>query len=160
MLAFGFVALTRFIGFQRPLAVLALTFYAFGTVAVMGAATMSGFVMPQLVEAAHAPGAAQTGVYYQGLAQLTHWLNQGFAHVHVALMSVALALYALAWPGKGVPAWAMRGLGLVVGVGVLAWQLSDTLVLNVHGMGAVVIAHGVWTLAAAAALWHGAKAAS
>lgn len=152
VLLFGAVVLTRFLGFERPLPLLGVCFYAIGTVAVMGAASMSGLVMERLVEAAHTPGAGESGVPFQGLANLTHWINQAFAHVHTAMMSIAILCWSLGWPGK---AWIVRGLGVVVAVGILAWQLSGTLTLTVHGMGAVVILQALWTFAAAGALWRG-----
>lgn len=150
VLLFGAVALTQWLGFNRPLPLLALCFYAIGTAAVMGAASMSGLVMAQLVTAAHTHGAAASGVPFQGLANLTHWINQAFAHIHTAMMSIAVLLWSLAWP-KG---WVIRVLGLVIGIGTLAWQLSGTLMLNVHGMGAVVLLQAIWTISAASVLWH------
>jgi hypothetical protein len=33
----------------------------------------------------------------------------------------------------------------MIGVGVFAWLVSGALELNVHGMGAVVIAQGLWS---------------
>ncbi|WP_395644975.1 hypothetical protein [Terricaulis sp.] len=152
VLLFGALALTRFLGAERALPLLGLCFYAIGTVAVMGAASMSGLVMSQLVEAAHTPGAGASGVPFQGLANLTHWINQAFAQVYVAMLSIALLLWSVSWPGK---AWIVRGLGVVIALGTLVWQLSGTLVLNIHGMGAVVLLQALWTFAAAGALWRG-----
>ncbi len=151
VLAFGAAMLTRHLGFERPLAVLGLSFYAFGTVTVMLAATMSGFIMPEVVAAAHAPDLAQ-GESYRQFAHYTFWLNQAFANTHAALMSLGILCWSLAWPGKTIGAWALRVLGVAVGLGVLAWQMSGTLVLDIHGMGAVVLAQAVWTIAAATAL--------
>lgn len=150
VLLFGAVALTQWLGFGRPLPLLGLCFYALGTTAVMGAASMSGLVMEQLVSAAHTPGAGASGVPFQGLANLTHWINQAFANIHTAMMSIAVVLWSLSWP-KG---WMLRVLGVVIGVGTLGWQLSGTLMLNVHGMGAVVLLQAIWTIAAASVLWR------
>ena len=42
--------------------------------------------------------------------------------------------------------------GIVVGAGILAWLFSGTLTLNVHGMGAVVMAQGDWFILAGVGL--------
>lgn len=152
LLLFGATMLSRHISFERPLAVLALSFYAVGAVAVMLAATMSGFVMPEIAAAAHAPDAAASGTNFQALAALTRWLNQAFAHLHTALMCVAIFAWSLAWPGRTSGAWALRILGFAVALGILGWQLSGALTLDIHGMGAVVIGQAVWIIAAAAAM--------
>jgi hypothetical protein len=143
LLTFGSFALTRSIGFANVPAVLAFFFYLFGAVAVMMAATMSGLVAPRLIEAQMAAtGADQTMIH--ALLRLEWYLNQSFATLHVALFCGAIALWALSWPDKGVLAAAIQITGLIVGLGIFAWLISGTLTLNVHGMGAVVIAQGAW----------------
>ncbi|MCE9521586.1 MAG: hypothetical protein K8S25_04045 [Alphaproteobacteria bacterium] len=150
LLTFGIFALTRSIGLDRPLPALALAFYAFGAVAVMCAAIMSGLVATRLIEASREAG-ADTALLH-GLSQLEWYLNQSFATVHVALFSVAIALLALSWPGKNLLSAILQISGLVVGIGVFAWLASGTLTLDVHGMGAVVLIQGVWSILAGFAL--------
>jgi hypothetical protein len=150
LLTFGFFAFTRNIGLDTPLATLALAFYAFGAVTVMLAAAMSGLVAPRLLAWRLESPADQALIH--GLARLEWFLNQSFAQIHVAFFSIAVALWAVSWPGRGVLAVILQVTGIVVGIGVLVWLLSGTLELNVHGMGAVVLAQGAWTLLAAVAL--------
>lgn len=150
VLVFGFYAFTRRIGFERPLAVLAFITYALGGITVMIAATMSGLVAPMLIEGRRS-GEFSADMAH-GLAHLEWYMNQSFATLHVALFSGAFVLWAIAWPGKGLMSGVFRILGLIVGAGVFAWLVSGTLVLNVHGMGAVVLAQSLWTLLAAIAL--------
>lgn len=144
VLFFGTLALSRFLGADRPLVQLALCLYGFASVAIIGAATMSGLVMQEIVEAAHTPGASHTGLDFQSLANETHWINQGFAQVFTGLASLAVLLWSIAWRG-----WGVRILGLVLSLAVLGWQLSGTMELNVHGMGAVVLTQTVWMITAA-----------
>lgn len=146
LLVFGAFALTKVIG--RPLAGLALASYVFGCVAVMSAATMSGFVMTQLVDAAHTRGASRTGIDFQSLANLTHWQNQAYANVYTGLAAIAVLLWSIAW--RDAP--LQRVLGVVVGGGTLAWMLTGTMTLNIHGMMAVVLGQAVWMLFAASAM--------
>jgi len=142
VLSFGFFALTRNIGFDRWAAVLGFMFYLFGALAVMLAASMSGLVAPRLIEAGANHDLLRFGWY----------LNQAFATAHAAMFSVAILLYALAWPGKGVLGFAVQIVGFMAGLGILAWLFSGTLTLDVHGMGAVVLAQGAWIILAAFAM--------
>ncbi|MEQ1866291.1 MAG: hypothetical protein ABL996_16760 [Micropepsaceae bacterium] len=148
LMTFGFFALTRSIGFANPIATLAFFFYLFGAVAVMLAATMSGLVAPRLIEAQMAATAADQSMIH-ALLRLEWYLNQSFAQIHVALFSGAIALWALAWPDKGILAAAIQIAGLTIGIGVFAWLVSGMLSLDVHGMGAVVLAQSVWMIIAA-----------
>lgn len=143
LLVFGAWALTKLI--DRPLAALALVFYAFGCVAVMSAAIMSGFVMAQLVDAAHTPGASRTGIDFQSLANLTHWQNQAYANVYTGMAALAVLMWSIAWRGAPV----QRVLGIFIAGGTLAWMLTGTLTLNIHGMLAVTLGQAVWVLFAA-----------
>lgn len=147
VLVFGAVQLSRWLGLERPLAVLGLSFYALGSVFIMLAAAMSGFVQSSIAEAAHDPDMA--GLPLHAMGDLTWFLNQAFSHTYTALASLAIVCWSLAWRGKG-----MKVFGVIVSVGILAWQLSGTLSLNIHGMGAVVILQGLWLLLAGAALWR------
>ena len=150
VLTFGFFAFTRSIGFDKPAATLAFFFYLFGALAMMLAATMSGLVAPRLIELQIANPADQAAIH--NLLRLEWFLNQSFATLHVALFSIAILLWAFAWPGRGALAAALQVVGLLVGAGVLAWLFSGTLTLDVPGMGAVALAQGAWIILAAIAL--------
>ncbi|HVV34263.1 MAG TPA: hypothetical protein VHC73_13640 [Vitreimonas sp.] len=143
LLVFGAFALTQMIG--RPLGGLAFAFYLFACVAILSAAIMSGFVMTMLVEAAHTPGASRTGIEFQGIANLTHWQNQAYANVYTGLAALAVLLWSIAWREAPV----QRVLGVVIGGGTLAWMLTGTLTLNIHGMLLVTLGQAVWMLFAA-----------
>ncbi len=106
LLIYGAFALTVLIG--RPLAGLALSFYAFGCVSIVSAAAMSGFVMTELVGAAHSPGALRSGVDFQSLADLTHWQNQAYAGTFTGLAAIAVLLWSIAWRKRGSRAGARR----------------------------------------------------
>jgi hypothetical protein len=149
LLTFGSFALARHAG--TPTAYLGFFFYLFGAVAVMLAASMSGLVAPRLIEMMAAADGVQKEALHN-LLRLEWQLNQAFATVHVAVFSGAIGLLAVAWPGKGVLGAAIQMLGFVVAGGVFAWLASGTLTLNVHGMGAVVLAQGAWFVLAGAGL--------
>lgn len=151
ILVFGFVALTRAQGLDRPLPVLALSFYGLAALFTMFAGTLSGVVFPHLVEAAHAPGGDIASI--QQFARYTTWLNRSFAQVHFDLASIAILIWSVGWRGSGVLDWGVRAVGVAVGASVIAWQSSGTINFEAR-QGALVITlgHGVWTMLAAVTL--------
>ena len=153
---FGALALTRVLGEDGPLArgglaELALAFQALAAVATLMAATASGFLAPALIASVMAAQgderiAAAAVLHYNG------GLNQAFARVLVGASSVAIALWSVEMLrtrrlGRGTATY-----GLVVALVTLAMLLSGSLRLDVHGFGAVVLAHGVWTVLAGLSL--------
>jgi hypothetical protein len=148
LLVYGHWRLTCFVGADRPSAALALSFYAFGAVAVMIAATISGLVSTSAIEAAHTAQGADREVFGK-IAHLSVWLNRGFAAVHIGLFSVATVLYALAWPARGVVGQLFKLSGYASGIGVLGWLLSGALHIGVPSMVIVVVTQGFWPAIAA-----------
>jgi hypothetical protein len=128
-LLFGFWALTRRME-HRSLAQIAFCFYALAAVLTMMAATMSGLVIPAILDAAHvrasghgppvdAEALRQT---LQAQANYTVMLNRSFAAVHFSMFAVAMLLWSIAWPGRSVLILLTRAVGLVAGAGVVAWR--------------------------------------
>jgi len=160
VLLYGFWMLTRAMQ-ERPLALLALCFYVLAAGATILAATMSGLIIPAIIEAGHVhasphgppidPEALRQTL--QAQANYTVILNRSFAAVHVGLFAVAMALWSIAWPSRGWLAVIARVVGVIVGVGVIAWILSGTMTLEAqHGALLVTLVQMLWTLIAAAAL--------
>ncbi|MEZ5959965.1 MAG: hypothetical protein R3C30_05990 [Hyphomonadaceae bacterium] len=161
VLAFGYVALTSRLGVNRAIPVLGLCFALLGIVFGMLAGTMSGLIIPEIMQAAHAgqhPGPMPADpealrAQLQAAANYTVWLNRSFAQVHYAMFSVAMILWSLAWTGRGVAGWIVRGLGALIGVAILAWQISGTSNLEAgHGALVVTLGQSLWTLMAASLL--------
>lgn len=151
ILVFGFVVLTQAQGSERPLPLLALSFYALAALFTMFAGTLSGVVFPKLIEVAHAPGADIASI--QAFARYTTWLNRSFAQVHFDLASIAILIWSLGWRGGGVLDRAVRGCGVAVGASVIAWQLSGTINFEARqGALLITLGHGLWTMLAAATL--------
>jgi hypothetical protein len=125
----------------------------------MIAATLSGLVIPAIMEVGRA-GAAHSGLdaetlrrTLQGQANYTVMLNRSAAAVHFSLFAVAMALWSIVWPARTALALSARVLGLVIGLGVIAWALSGTMTLEAqHGALLVTFVQALWILVAAAAL--------
>ncbi|MEZ5957291.1 MAG: hypothetical protein R3C27_08800 [Hyphomonadaceae bacterium] len=161
VLAFGYVALAGRLGVNRAIPVLGLCFALLGIVFGMLAGTMSGLIIPEIMQAAHArqhPGPMPTDpealrTQLQAAANYTVWLNRSFAQVHYAMFSVAMVLWSLAWTGRGVAGWAVRALGALIGIAILAWQISGASNLEAgHGALVVTLGQSFWTLMAASLL--------
>lgn len=161
VLAFGYVALAARLGFDRPIPVLGLSFALLGIVFGMMAGTMSGLVIPEIMQAGHVshqPGPVPTDpealrAQLQASANYTVWLNRSFAQVHYAMFSVAMILWSLAWTGRGFASWIVRGLGVLLGLAILAWQISGASNLEAgHGALMVTLGQSLWTLLGASLL--------
>jgi hypothetical protein len=148
---FGIIVFSRHLGWERPLVLLGLCFYVLAAPFTMLAGTMSGVVFPYMIQAAHTPGADVAAI--QPFAQYTTWLNRSFALVHYQLVSIAILLWCIAWPARGALAWIARVVGFISAAGVIGWFLSGTINLEARqGALIVTVAHGLWTLLAAAVL--------
>ncbi|MGQ0532370.1 MAG: hypothetical protein ACT4OF_06725 [Caulobacteraceae bacterium] len=159
---FGYAALAARLGLTRPLPALGLSFALFGLVFGMAAGTMSGLVIPEIIEASHMGVRGHGGApvdpealrqRLQSLANYTVWLNRAFAHVHYAMFSIAMILWSIAWTSRSISGWIVRVLGALVGIAVLAWQLSGTSNLDAqHGALVVTLGQALWTIMAASLL--------
>lgn len=161
VLLYGFWQLTRTMQ-DRPLAEIALCFYALAASLTLIAATLSGVVIPAIIDAGHIRAADAAHLdpetlrqTLQAQANYTVMLNRSVAGVHVGLFAVAMVLWSIAWPGRTVLVLIARVLGFVIGAGVLAWALSGTMTLEAgHGALVVTLAQMLWVITAAAALLH------
>jgi hypothetical protein len=141
VLAFGYVALAVRLGFDRALPVLGLTFALLGIVFGMLAGTMSGLVIPEIMQAAHV--SAHPGPMPADPEALRAQLQAAANYT----------VWCLSWTGRGVAGWVVRGLGVLAGGAILAWQISGTSNLEAgHGALVVTLGQSLWTLMAASLL--------
>ena len=153
---FGALMLTRVLAEDGPLArgslaELALAFQALAAIATFMAATASGLLAPELIANAMTAQGDER-VMAAAVLRYNGALNQAFARVLVGASSVAIALWSVEMLrtrrlGRGTAVY-----GLVAALVTLALLLSGNLRLDVHGFGAVVLAHGVWTVLAGVSL--------
>ena len=132
---------------RSDLATAALVFYGFGIVAIVSAATLSGFVAPDVVSE-HA------------LLHYTGALNQAFAKVSVAAMGASIVLWGAALWQRGGAARLPGGAGGIVGAVLALGILSGSLHLNVRGIVLVTILQGIWILLVAAYLLRAPSSSS
>lgn len=163
VLLYGFWQLARSIG-DKPLPLLGFCFYLLGAGAIIVAATVSGFVLPAISEAAHTHGASMPGPgpanletlreQLQAQAIYSVWLNRTFASVHYSEVSLAILLWSIAWPSsRSLKVKVVRASGLLSGLAVVAWALSGTMTLEAqHGALLVTLVQMSWTVLAATAM--------
>lgn len=156
---YGGWVLTRRLSAGGPLSELALAFYGASAVAALLAATASGLLAPDLLaRVAGLDGEARAAA--SGMLRYNYALNQAFAKLLVAASSAAIGL----WSVEIVRTESMRRaagiLGCVVAALALLALFSGHLTLDVHGFGAVVLAHSIWLILIGAELRRTTPAAT
>ncbi len=123
---------------RSDVATAALVFYAFGIVAILSAAVLSGFVAPEVV-------AERPLLFYTGQ------LNQGFAKVSVAAIGASLILWGVALRFARLPAAA----GVIIGAVLVLGVLTGWLHLSASGIVIVTLLQAIWIILVAALLLRG-----
>jgi hypothetical protein len=148
------VALSEFClraGAARPLIRSGAIAYATGVLVMMGAALVSGFVVPDVVRSLSAVPSLDTQTI-QAVSFLCRALNQACAKAGVLAMSAGIALWSVALIGDSGLRRLTGALGLVVAILPATGLLSGEVHLNVFGMGVVMAIQGVWYIAVAVLL--------
>ena len=147
----GAMALTRRIDSPARLATSALVIHGFGAVSVMIAAAVSGFLGPHLVHQAAADPTNETARLF---LDYNARVNQVFARMFVAASSIAIFLWSASIVRTRVLAAGLGVYGIVIATVTIAALASGHLRLDVHGMGAVVLAQAVWLVIAGVSLFR------
>ena len=139
----GACGLTRRMFADDRLAFAALVTYGFACVAIMIAAAVSGFIIPDIMRhmVRDVPAAApQWNIVIVGIFQI----NQAFARIYSVGVSAAIVLWS---------ASALRNGGFTRGIAIYGCVIAPLIVvgiavghlrLDVHGMTAVVLGQAVW----------------
>lgn len=142
VLFLGLLGLTRRLG-PSDLATAGLVTFAFGSVAVLSAAVMSGFVATETIGwMAGAEGAERE--LFHAFLDYTGALNQAYTRVYVVGSSVAFLLWSAAILRTGRLTRSAGAAGVLVGTGALLAFFAGHLHLDVHGFGLLVLAQSAW----------------
>jgi hypothetical protein len=151
LLFLGACGLTRRIAAADRTAFVAMVVFGFACVAVMVAATVSGFIVPQIAKhmvrdvstAAH-----QWEIVIAGIFQI----NQAFARIYSVAISLAMVLWSVS---------ALRNGGFGRGVAIYGCIISPLIILgiaighlrfDVHGMAVIWLAQAIWFILVASQL--------
>jgi hypothetical protein len=146
-------------GIARPLIRAGAIAYVFGAIAMMGAALVSGFIVPDVAALTPhlSPADLQTNAQ---LLILCRVLNQSSANFGAVAMCVGIGLWSCDLLFGPSPQRLVGALGCAVGALPAIALMSGLIRLNVHGMSAVVLAQAIWYVAVAVLLMRGATAPS
>lgn len=141
---YGLVGLRRALADRTALADAALVSYGFGAIAVMIAAIASGFVGTMLANWVLEGGDAARAVW-EPVMDYNYALNQSTTQVYVVTASLGIALWSVAM--LNVPRFgrALGMTGIVIGVAAALATIGG-LRMDIHGFGAIVLGHGIWTV--------------
>jgi hypothetical protein len=143
LLFLGACGLTRCIAAPDRISFAAMVTYGFGCVAIMIAAVVSGFTVPDLMK--HmvrdvADAAHQWQIVIDGIFQI----NQAFARIYSVAASMAITLWSVS---------ALRNGGLGRGIAIYGCVVSPLIILgiaighlrlDVHGMTVVMLGQVIW----------------
>lgn len=144
-----YLGLTEFAllrGVERPLVRAGLIAYGAGMVAMLGAATIDGFITPYLPELLQ-KGGDQDPHVIAALINYSSLMNRSLADIGVIAMSAGIVcwsvglMHSAGWPRiVGV-------LGILVGLSPAIGLLAGGYHLNMHGMLGVVLVQAIWNMA-------------
>lgn len=144
----GLLHLAGVLGWSSSRVQIGAIAYGAGVICMIGAATVSGFVVPGLAEhfAEESPAVMESAT---PVFRFCFEVNQALAQIGAVAMSVSIFLWSWALAARSeYPRW-VRGvgaLGLAVGAFPVLGLLSGSLHLDVHGMLAVLLAQAGWTI--------------
>jgi hypothetical protein len=152
LLFLGACGLTICIAAADRLSFAAIVTYGFACVAIMIAAAVSGFTVPDLMKhmVHDVPDAAR---HWQIVIDGIFQINQAFARIYSVAASIAIILWSVS---------ALRNGGLARGVAIYGFIVSPLIILgiaighlrlNVHGMGAVMLGQAIWFILAGSQLY-------
>lgn len=142
LLLLGTIGLTVILNVGDRLAVTALVTYSFATVAIMLAATVSGFIMPNLISMM-ARDTAAGGAPWRIVIASFFQINQAFFKPYSVGGSLAICLWSLACLRQGRP-MASAIYGAVSAPLVALLILVGHLRLDIHGMAIVMLSQVIW----------------
>jgi len=156
--AFGFTSLARGLGLQRPAVLAGLVAYLAGCLAMLGAATLDGFVTPDIAAGfiTRSPADIDVGM---NLLRFTGILLQNLADLSFVLLAAGTLLWALALIAGRVPHRVTGAIGLASGIVpiilvVLHLDQDPTSLIM------VLVAQSAWNIAAAILLLRSETTAS
>ena len=151
-IAYGLLEFVLRRGWSRPWIRAGTIAYAVGTLAMIGAGLVSGFILPDLIALTPHASPIDLAVNAQ-LLVLCRVLNQSCANFATVAISVGISCWAIDLSRERGALRLLSLLGLLVGILPAIALISGWLRLNVHGMSEVVWLWAAWNCAVAITLW-------
>jgi len=151
---FALVELSTRLGWHRPAVRGAVLAYVAGTLAMVGAALISGFILPNIaLRFEGALGDAAEPLRY--IVTASSLANRSLATFGAVAMSTGIALWSSVLARGARGAQLVAALGFLVGIVPAVALLLGALRLEVAGMTLVVVAQAAWNIAVGVALARG-----
>lgn len=145
---FGALGLQRRFA-ESQCAVGALIAYGMGSIAVMNAGVLNGFVAPNVYQAV---SAASNKEMWQVIIRYSSFVSGPFAQIFVVCSAVAVLLWSVAMLSRRT--WLGLAIyGCVAALAILAVLFSGHLQMNVQGFGMAILVQAVWFIWAGTRLW-------
>jgi hypothetical protein len=152
LLLFGFVGLSRWLGFVRADVIAAACAYLLGIMAATTPIAISAFLMPllesQLVAAKAAADAGKLASL-MSLFSFCGMLIEAFASVFVVTISAAMLFWSIAMLRTQRFSKWLGITGVLTASALIITLLAGHLRMNVHGFGAAMFATAIWNIGAA-----------
>ena len=133
------------------LAFAAIVTFGFACVALLIAATVSGFIVPGILRHMARDGAAGAPQYHL-IVDAVFQFNQAFARIFSVAASAAIALWSVSALRNGGLGRGIALYGVIVAVLLTAGIVVGHLRLDVHGMAVVVLGQAIWFIVTGAQL--------
>jgi hypothetical protein len=152
---YGYTVLSQRLGLNRAPVVIGLTSYGLGTVLMLLAAVIDGFVSTDTAAMFVGGAVANVETGYQIIRTLSGVLLPDLARVAWVLQSVAAVAWSIALLRDRGTQRTVGGIGLVAGalpaviVSIVGTAMTDAIVVG------ILLAQAIWNLAAAALLVRG-----
>jgi len=143
---FGFVGLTRCIGWERPGSLFAFIVYCLSAIAIMFAGIADGLINAALIQKMLSADEAARGLLRAAL-EYNFQLNQACAKVFVFGTALSIISWSIAIVRIGPFKRAIGVAGFFVGVAELAVLLSGRVRLDAHGFGLIIFLQAIWMVA-------------
>lgn len=147
LLFLGACGLVRRIAAPDRMAFSGLVVYGVASVAVLIAAAVSGFIVPDLMRlmARDVTAAAQQ---WKLMITSIFQINQAFARIYSVAASLAIILWSVSALRSGGLGRKVAVYGCVIAPLLILGIVTGHLRMDVHGMGAVVLGQSIWFVVA------------
>lgn len=139
----GGCGLTRRVASADRVAFAAIVTYGFASVALLIAATVSGFVVPNIMKQMlrDVPANAhQWEIVIDGIFQI----NQAFARILSVTSTVAIILWSVSALRNGGFGHGVAIYGCIISVLIVVGVAAGHLRLDIHGMGTIALGQAIW----------------
>lgn len=154
VLVYGFFYLTVRLGGTTPWALAAFIAYALGAIGMVGAASIDGFVVPDLV-ARYQDQPAEQLQTMRHLLGLCLVMIRAWARLGVITMSLAYVFWSVALLARPGGIRIVGAIGCITGASLVIAALCGILPMTMHGMLVLGVAQTVWSVAIGILLMRG-----